>query len=100
MSNKIQRFVLFNEQDGVYLGNCMGLGFWSLLDPVGQISSCTFESKEEAQDHIDSWDIKPEKCIQIMPVMIESNPDMAASIKEIAESGMPAWSPEETNTTH
>ena len=30
------RILIYSEADGVYLGSCMGLGFWSELDSVGQ----------------------------------------------------------------
>ncbi len=28
--------VIVHNEMGVYLGSCMGLGFWTLLDPAGQ----------------------------------------------------------------
>ncbi|WP_046869587.1 hypothetical protein [Microvirga massiliensis] len=41
---------------GIYVGNCMGLGFWSLLDAVGQDCAVVFDTEEEARRHVSSWD--------------------------------------------
>lgn len=49
-------FVLTHPQMGIYLGCCMGLGFWSKLDPGGQPSACAFPSIEEAKQHMFTWD--------------------------------------------
>lgn len=50
------RFVITHPQMGVYLGNCMGLGFWSKMDTVGQNAAVTFASVTSAEAHISSWD--------------------------------------------
>ena len=41
-------YILYNEEMGVYLGSCLGLGFWSKLDPVGQDAAICFREKEDA----------------------------------------------------
>lgn len=48
--------VIVHDEMGVYLGSCMGLGFWTLLDPAGQPSACTFESEAQARAHVATWD--------------------------------------------
>jgi hypothetical protein len=48
--------VITHPTEGIYLGNCMGLGFWSMLDSVGQTHACTFESEPQAREHVSSWD--------------------------------------------
>lgn len=47
--------VIVHNEMGVYLGSCMGLGFWTLLDPAGQPSACVFSDASEARDHIRAW---------------------------------------------
>lgn len=49
-------FVLTHPEQGIYLGSCLGLGFWSKLDAAGQEAACTFDSEAEAAAFIRSWD--------------------------------------------
>jgi len=35
--------VLYNEEMGIYLGSCMGMGFWTKLDSVGQDAVVVFD---------------------------------------------------------
>lgn len=51
--------VLVHPEWGIYLGNAMGLGFWSKLDPVGQPSAVTFPSERAAREHMATWDPPP-----------------------------------------
>lgn len=48
--------VVTHPEMGIYLGGCMGLGFWSKLDSAGQSRACVFEGEEQARAHIASWD--------------------------------------------
>ncbi|WP_371436218.1 hypothetical protein [Polaromonas sp.] len=48
--------VITHPEMGIYLGNCMGLGFWSKIDAVGQPSAVTFVSKEDATEFMKTWD--------------------------------------------
>jgi hypothetical protein len=89
-----QRFVLYSEQEGIYLGNAMGLGFWSKLDPVGQDVAVTFATPEEAVGHVRTWD-NPErflKKVRARAVMIEDT--AYATIPELVAAGLPAWDPD------
>jgi hypothetical protein len=54
--NASRRFVLHHPEAGIYLGNFLGMGFWSHLDPVGQPQAVTFATETEALTHIQSWD--------------------------------------------
>jgi len=48
--------VITHPEMGIYLGNCLGLGFWTLIDPVGQPAATTFPDADAARTHISSWD--------------------------------------------
>lgn len=79
------RFVLTHPEMGVYLGNCLGLGFWTLLDTVGQPEAVTFPSIAEAEMHIRSWDQNNNPDVyQFVPV------DCAeyASIADLVKAGL------------
>lgn len=82
-------YVLYDETLGVYLGGCMGLGFWSKLDPAGQDAAVTFPSARDAEEHKASWD-DPIPSAQPIPV----EPDIAfgyASIEACKKVGLPGW---------
>lgn len=50
------RTVITHPEMGVYVGHCLGLGFWTLLDSAGQPSATTFDNELDAREHIASWD--------------------------------------------
>lgn len=52
----MSRIVIVHDEMGIYVGNCLGLGFFTLLDCGGQPMVCTFPDEEEARKHIASWD--------------------------------------------
>ncbi|WP_234053704.1 MULTISPECIES: hypothetical protein [unclassified Xanthobacter] len=51
-----RQFVITHPEWGVYLGNCLGLGFWTLVDSAGQPAAVLFGSEAQAEAHIRSWD--------------------------------------------
>ncbi|MFC3724439.1 hypothetical protein [Neoaquamicrobium sediminum] len=51
----MKRVVITHPQMGVYLGNAMGFGFFSLLDCVGHSQAVSFGSVSAAQEHIKNW---------------------------------------------
>lgn len=91
-------FVIVHPVEGIYLGCCLGLGFWTNLDPAGQPAATTFTSVEEAQQHINSWKSNPDypkamiPDLKIMPVRV--NESGFATIEECVAAGLPAWNPE------
>lgn len=55
-SQQQERYVITHPEMGIYLGQWIGLGFWSKLDPVGQPAAITFASIAEAEEFMASWD--------------------------------------------
>jgi hypothetical protein len=53
----MKRILLINRKDGwgIYLGSAMGMGFWTLMDCVGQPSAVTFPSEISARDYVRTW---------------------------------------------
>ena len=85
----MNRYVLYSEEWGVYLGSFLGLGFWSKIDPVGQDGACTFENEEQIRDWIATWDGGPPPDWRAVAV-----PDVGyASIEQCVVAGLPAWTP-------
>lgn len=91
-----KRCVLYSEEIGVYLGSCMGMGFWSKLDPAGQDSACCFDSSDEVKQFIQlclEMDITVPKDARTVDVLTE-HPDYA-TIQECVAAGLPGWDPNE-----
>jgi hypothetical protein len=87
-----KRYVLYSPKMGVFLGTCLGLGFWSKLDPVGQDAAVTFESPEKAKEAASSWD-SPIECRPV-PIWTKQK-DSYATISDCEFSGLPPWSPKD-----
>jgi hypothetical protein len=85
---KCMRYVLYSKEYGVYLGACMGFGFWSKLDAAGQTHAVVFDNPTQVREVVLSWDEMPPDWVA-MPVMCE-RPDYASSM-ECAQSGLPGW---------
>lgn len=94
----MEKYVIYSEIDGIYLGSAMGMGFWSKLDPAGQEEAVAFDSTEDAWEFVASWECAPQKDTKVVPVQVESEQDFYASMKQIAEAGLPIWNPNEHET--
>jgi len=46
------RTIIVHPDMGIYLGSCMGMGFFSLLDAVGQDRAVVFLDEPQARDHV------------------------------------------------
>jgi hypothetical protein len=89
---QLDRYVLFQKDWGIYLGGCMGLGFWTKLDPVGQTAACVFKKAEDVHKHIATWENHPPDDYKVMPVATEH--DLYATMEECVAAGLPAWDPD------
>lgn len=86
---KHKRYVLYSEEWGVFVGEALGMGFWSKADPVGQTEVVVFEDPAEADPLIglSTFTTKP----RLVEVQVE-NPRYA-TIAECVAAGLPAWDP-------
>jgi len=84
-----QRVVIAHPSNGVYLGSALGLGFWSQLDPAGQDSAVTFESVEDAESYMATWDSGRPEGVYCVPIM----PDKGnyASMAACVAAGLQSW---------
>lgn len=88
--------VLFHPEDGIYLGHCMGLGFWTKLDPVGQPSAVCFDDEADARAHMQTWECGPKEGVLFVTVQPDSaNGEVRyASIQACVAAGLEAWDPD------
>lgn len=87
----MKRLVIFDDEMGIYLGSCIGLGFWSKLDPVGQTHAVTFESDESIAFVMSHWECGPPNNWRAVPVDVATGD--YASIAECEAAGLPGWNP-------
>jgi hypothetical protein len=89
MSEKQTRYILHHPEMGIYLGSCMGMGFWSKLDPVGQSEAATFDNPEQIKEFMATWENKVTGC-EITPIETDCR-DAYVTIAEIEAIGLPGW---------
>lgn len=85
----MKKFIITNKDWGVYLGSFLGLGFWSKLDPAGQPCACVFDSENDANQYIKTWESRPDSAITIVKVNVK-NEDYA-TIEECVTAGQERW---------
>lgn len=81
--------VIVSPEDGIYIGNCLGMGFWTKLDPVGQPSVVTFASIKEAEDHMGTWECGRPENISFHEVAPDNG--AYASIQACVNAGLEGW---------
>lgn len=93
------RRAVYHPEMGVFLGEAMGMGFWSKLDAVGQTEAVVFETVGKARDFIDSLKVDgrtKDRC-GIYPVIVEAHAQTDtphyATIEQIEAAGLPRWEP-------
>jgi len=84
--------VIVHPEMGVYLGSCLGLGFWSKLDPVGQAAAATFDSVEDAETFMGAWESGRPAGVTFTEVV----PDLGthASPEACVAAGLDRWDPD------
>lgn len=88
-------YVLVHPERGVYLGNCLGFGFWSKWDPVGQDCAIVFPTQLDANEHAWSWEGDIDPLVRVHPITADVHHDGAwyASVDACVKSGLDAWDP-------
>jgi hypothetical protein len=86
-------WVIYSEEAGVYLGSCMGMGFWSKMDPVGQDAAAVFPTVNDINAYVQSVD-NPANFPKFTAVQVEIDVnEQWASIQSCVNAGLPAWNP-------
>lgn len=82
-----ERIVLYSEEQGVFLGIALGLGFWSQWDPLDQ-PAITCASVDEWSALIADWETPPPNDHQFRRVFCAGT---YATKQEIGRAGLPIW---------
>ena len=49
------RYLLYTESEGYFIGEMMGMGFWTNMDRAGQTHCVTFPNPRVAKQYSKSW---------------------------------------------
>jgi hypothetical protein len=82
--------VIYSKECGVFLGECLGLGFWSNLETAGQPSAVTFPSEDAAREYMASWSSPAPADAELVEVVADDGPD-AISAAGCMRAGLPGW---------
>lgn len=93
---KTTEYVICHPGNGVYLGNCMGLGLWSKLDPAGQTHAVTFPNIVIAKAHTETWE-NSNVAKQCDFVAVSVSGLGYATMDECEHAGLPRWDPHAEN---
>lgn len=87
-----KRRLLVSRSMGVYLGSCMGMGFWSKLDPVDQPSAVTFDNVETIRNIMAEWDgLGSLPSDMTFPEVEDADGDGYATEAECVTAGVEPW---------
>lgn len=90
--------VIYDESAGVFLGEVMGLAFWSKLDSLGLAAAPVF-TDEDALKMVSLLNHgEPTLELQVVPVIPDC--EGGASIYACASAGLPAWLDANTETAN
>ena len=86
----MKRFVIVSEREGVFVGDFLGMCFFSNLDPVGQVEVPVSPSREKLQTMVDKNPRAfPMKDISIKEIEVAN--DGYATIAECVQIGVRDW---------
>ena len=85
-------YLLIHPEWGIYLGEFIGLGFWSKLDSVGQTYAVVFLSQREALEFASKTFPTTESTrMETTPILTKRR--QYALLEEIVEAGLEGWDP-------
>jgi hypothetical protein len=87
----MRQYIVVHAEQGIYLGNCIGLGFWSNLDPAGQTAAPTFLTESQAKDHVATWDAPHGDPEDYTYVELSIEKDGTATMEECMDAWQKPW---------
>lgn len=79
--------VITHPERGIFVGNAMGFGLWSMWDAGNQTSVATFESEEQAREYVQSW-LEGNDEAQYGYSSVEAVDEYSATMDELRAAGL------------
>lgn len=89
---RFKRYVIYGKEKGIFLGQGMGLSFWSNLDNLDLRHATAFTAKAGRDMQEELQQASPEEVLELREVLTIS--PMEAREDECILAGLPRWSPE------
>lgn len=83
----MKQIVIVHPEMGIYLGNSMGLAYWSLMDTAGQYRAAAIASERQAREHIAAWE-PPQDADSFRYVLVETTDENFATYQELFAAGL------------
>ena len=89
----MKRHVIYSDDAGFFLGDFLGMGFWSKWDTAGQSEAPAWDKKEEVEKFIIENMSGGPNGIQV--VELDCNgPHGGATIQDVISAGYEGWEPD------
>lgn len=85
-----KRAVIYSDSYGVFIGEALGLAFWSKLETGDQPGAATFIDEADAQDYMKGWLTPPPDDVRVVSVIADM-PRHGASVAACVRAGLPDW---------
>lgn len=85
-----ERFVITHPDWGIYLGNFLGLGFFSMLDSGGQKEACVFRDRNDAEAYVSTWAANNDVDDYVY-IPVSTQHAQYATIDELRVAGLCEW---------
>ncbi|WP_432263071.1 hypothetical protein [Cupriavidus sp. TMH.W2] len=79
---------LYAPEEGVFIGEVLGGGFWSNLENLGLTTISTFPSVQAARESVATWITQPK---DVRYVFVEAEPDGTSTMQACMRAGLPGW---------
>lgn len=79
---------LYAPDEGVFMGEQLGLGFWSNLENLDMDTIVTFPSEQAARTYVSTWPAQPK---DLRFVFVEADADGTSSMQACIRAGLPGW---------
>ncbi len=89
MASEDKGYVIFHSKMGIFLGEVLGMGFWSRMDPCGLDEAVLFKTDDEAIEY--SKQISGFSPEDFTFVRVQDDRDGCASIDACVQAGLQGW---------
>jgi hypothetical protein len=84
----MEKYLILNETDGIYVGNALGFCFWSKLDSVGQPAVPVFDSLADALQHVAEFHDRNDPSLYTFPTVSVEHAAEFATASQLREAGL------------
>lgn len=88
MSEAKKRVVVVHPEFGIYVGSCLGMGFWTKLDCAGQDGVVSFEDEADARDFISGWEQNGDPSVYTYHEVVPDGDAVYCTAQALVDAGL------------